>query len=203
MTISLNEVGKRFKNDWIFRKLSFEFESPNSYAILGSNGSGKSTLLKIISGLLTPNEGKLLINKNIPPEDLYKSISFCAPYVELIEELSVLELVSFHFEFKEPLFEMNSTDFLEEIELHKAKDKLVSECSSGMKQRLRIGLAVLSKSDVLLLDEPCTNLDEEGITWYKSIIKKYCKNRLVIVSSNQKYEYEFCTNQLEIAKYKN
>ena len=71
-----------------------------------------------------------------------------------------------------------------------------------MKQRLKLVLAICSDTDLLLLDEPTTNLDDEGVAWYQTLIEKYTANRLVIVASNVKHDYHFCTQQLNIMDYK-
>jgi ABC-type multidrug transport system ATPase subunit len=91
MNISLNNVGRRFNKEWIFRNLSTEFTSGNSYAILGPNGSGKSTLLSVLTGSLSPSEGEISFSdtKEISVENIYKYISLAAPYLELVETFTL------------------------------------------------------------------------------------------------------------------
>ena len=203
MEINLTNTGKRFNLDWIFRHFNYNFSSQNSYAIIGSNGSGKSTLLQTIAGAITLSEGSIdyiLHQQKIDPQKAYLNLSIATPYLELIEEMTSLEFLDFHQHFK-PL----STDIksiLEEVGLTNATHKQIRYYSSGMKQRLKLAQAFFSKTEVLLLDEPCTNLDATGIKLYQSLIEKYSQNRLVIVSSNDLNEYEFCKERISIEDYK-
>ena len=107
MEIRLEKVGKRFRMEWIFRKMNYTFSAPGRYAILGYNGSGKSTLLKILSGHLTPSKGtvQFLPSPEASPLEegsVYQVVSYAAPYIQLIEELTLTELLTFHFKFKRP-----------------------------------------------------------------------------------------------------
>src|SRR5688572_533377 len=102
MRIELKQIGKKYNREWIFRDVDFVFEENSKTVILGPNGSGKSTLLQIISGILTPSKGELFYtihNKTIPVEEIFQYLSISAPYLELIEELTLQELIDFHFSF--------------------------------------------------------------------------------------------------------
>jgi ABC-type multidrug transport system ATPase subunit len=205
MTISLSDTGKRFNRDWIFRHLSYQFSSGSSYAIVGPNGSGKSTLLQAISGALLINEGSIgyeLNGQPITDEKVHRHLSFCAPYLELIEEMTATELLRFHREFKPLLPGIDIENALELAGLAPAAQKQIRYFSSGMKQRLKLIQCFLSDALVLLLDEPCTNLDKEGIALYRSLLEQYSTKRLVIISSNDPVEYAHCTAQLSISDYK-
>ncbi len=196
MRISVIDAGKRFNREWIFRNLSLELHSNQHYAITGHNGSGKSTFLQCIAGSLYTTEGKISFNLNgkaLEPEVVYKQLSICAPYLELIEEMTLLEFLSYHASFK-PFFKgWNASRIIEEIGLDKAKQKQIRYFSSGMKQRVKLAQAFFSDTPVLLLDEPCTNLDQQGIDLYKHLISSLCNNRLVLISSNDSTEYGSCT----------
>ena len=203
MEINLTNTGKRFNLDWIFRHFNYNFCSQNSYAITGSNGSGKSTLLQVIAGAITHSEGSIDYNlhqQKIDFQKAYLNISIATPYLELIEEMTALEFLNFHQHFKPLSTEIKS--ILEEVGLTNATHKQIRYYSSGMKQRLKLAQAFFSKTEVLLLDEPCTNLDATGIKLYRSLIEKYSQNRLVIVSSNDLNEYEFCKERISIEDYK-
>jgi len=205
MNIELSKAGKRFNREWIFRKADFVFTPANSYAITGPNGSGKSTLLQSIGAMLQLSEGAIHYwegDKQIPIEKAYQYISFCAPYIEVIEEMTLLEFLQFHIQFKPFIADITITEVIEIIDLQKATDKQIRNFSSGMKQRLRLAQAIFSNTAVLLLDEPCTNLDENGIELYHTLINNYCKGRLVIVSSNDEVEYRFCEQRIDIQRYK-
>ena len=205
MNIQLNNAGKRFNREWIFRKLDYQFLQGSSYAITGTNGSGKSTLLQIIAGASLHSEGNIdyslaEINKKDIGENAYKQIAFAAPYLDLVEEMTATEFLTFHSSFK-PLT-ASFTEILFTVGLQKATDKQLRYYSSGMKQRLKLAQAFFSQTSVLLLDEPTTNLDEEGIEVYKNLWAKHTSNRLVIVSSNDKTEYENCSAVIRIGDYK-
>ena len=203
MKISLAGVGKRFNYEWIFRDLNYEFLPGTAYAILGHNGSGKSTLINVLSGYLSPSEGSLnhsFKNKIVTPDNIYRYLSFTAPYLELIEEFTLTELVHYHTRFREMLT-ANPAELIQKLYLQKARDKYIKDFSSGMKQRLKLGLAIYTKAPLLLLDEPTTNLDEEGINWYLEHVQQNRQQRLVIVSSNVAHEYSFCDEKLNITNY--
>ena len=196
MKISVTDAGKRFNREWIFRNLSLELHSNQHYAITGHNGSGKSTFLQCIAGSLYTTEGKINFNlngKTLEPEVVYKQLSICAPYLELIEEMTPTEFLSYHASFKPLIKGWNATSIIEEIGLAKAKQKQIRYFSSGMKQRVKLAQAFFSDTPVLLLDEPCTNLDQQGIDLYKQLISSLCSNRLVMISSNDATEYSSCT----------
>ena len=204
MKIRLTNVGKRFNSEWIFRDFSYEFKEGVSYAVTGPNGSGKSTLLQIIAGATIFNEGTIdYINDTvIPAEEVFKYVSVAAPYLELIEEFTLLEFLNFHGQLKSFRKDINIPMIIKTIGLEKAAHKQIRYYSSGMKQRVKLAQAVFSDVPVVLLDEPNTNLDVDGIDLYQQLIKHYCKERLVIVSSNDRGEYDFCEEVIDIGKYK-
>jgi ABC-type multidrug transport system ATPase subunit len=149
------------------------------------------------------SEGKIEYGREtgkVPVETAYKFISMAAPYLELVEEMTATEFLGFHSKFK-PLTK-KAAEILSLTGLHKAADKQIRYYSSGMKQRLKLGQAIFSDTPVLLLDEPCTNLDAEGFALYKQLISHFCNGKLIIVSSNDKEEYGFCTEGLDINQYK-
>ncbi|MCX3264342.1 ABC transporter ATP-binding protein [Pedobacter agri] len=204
MKIALNNVGRRFNKEWIFRNMSTEFSSGNSYAILGPNGSGKSTLLSILTGSLTPSEGDISFagGSDIPVEDIYKYISLAAPYLELVETFTLKEIINFHFKFKNFAAGVDAQSLIGILDLEKSANKEIKYFSSGMKQRTKLALACCSDSPILFLDEPTSNLDVQGIDWYHELIENFAKDRLTIIGSNQIHEYDFCQNHLQIADFK-
>ena len=205
MTIFISDAGKRFNREWIFRHFTFTFQSGNSYAITGPNGSGKSTLLQVISGSMHFNEGKLRFvvdEQEIPSEQFYKHISYCAPYLELVEEMTLTEFLEFHSSFKPFLPGVDTKNVIAEIGLEKAANKQIRYYSSGMKQRVKLAQCIFSATPILLLDEPCTNLDVAGINLYNRLIAEYGKGRLIVVCSNDKTEYQFCDTMLNVSDYK-
>ena len=204
MQISLHNVGRRFNNEWVFRHIHFSFQKGKSYAILGPNGSGKSTLLKVLLSSLVPSEGQIryLFPKEILPEKAYRHISFAAPYLDLVEEFTLRETIDFHFAFKKYSREMNAETLITLLGLDYAKDKALKYFSSGMKQRTKLALACCADTDVLILDEPTSNLDEQGINWYLELIEKFGKHKLLLIGSNRQHEHIFCQEQLKMLDFK-
>jgi len=204
MLIELKNAGRRFNQEWIFRNLSYTFETPNKYAILGPNGSGKSTLISVLLGTLAPSEGEILYSnpKPIAVEEIYKQLSLAAPYLDLIEEFTLQETIDFHFKFNKVHPAIERGEILELLGLKKSQDKALKYFSSGMKQRTKLALACCSDTPILFLDEPTSNLDVQGIDWYNGLIERFTADRLLIIGSNQKHEYFFCTHELEITNFK-
>ena len=203
--IQLEEASKRFQYEWIFKNLSLKLSQGQSLALTGSNGSGKSTLLKCISGAIPLSAGAIRFQKDgeaIPDTDWFNFLTIAAPYLELPEEFSLAELIDFHFKFKRPLSGITQKEILEIIYLEAHSAKIISQFSSGMKQRLKLGLALLSEVPIVLLDEPTSNLDSKGIQWYQGLIDKYGKNRILIVCSNDPREYEFCKEKIILEDFK-
>jgi ABC-type multidrug transport system ATPase subunit len=205
ITISLKGIGRRFNRDWIFKGVDYTFTSGNSYAVLGPNGSGKSTLLQVLNASLSPSTGTLNYTFNgtsLEPEEVFTHLSLAAPYLELIEEFTLIEMIDFHFKFKAYLPGFDSVKVMDLLNLASSKNKLIKYFSSGMKQRLKLALAFCSHTAILMLDEPTSNLDNQGVDWYLALVQQFTPGRLVIICSNQEHEYSFCNYQLSITDYK-
>ncbi|MBX2844433.1 MAG: ATP-binding cassette domain-containing protein [Flammeovirgaceae bacterium] len=203
MDIQLTALNKKFARDWIFKKLDFQFEIGKKYAITGNNGSGKTTLLRIIAGIdqLSSGEIKYSLNgENIPVEKIFKLLSYAGPYTELIEEFKLSELIDFYLKFK--ALEIDKAEFIAKTGFRGFEDKIVKNFSSGMKQKLKLGLALYTKNNLVLLDEPTSNFDQINTNWYLDLIKKKYLNKTIIICSNQKIEYDFCDQVLNIMDYK-
>ena len=204
MKITLSDAGKRFNREWIFRHFDYQFSSSNAYAITGPNGSGKSTLLQFIAGALMPTEGRLIYQNagNEPVTEYYRLLSIAAPYLETIEEMTATEFLRFHQSFKPLLPGVAIPDILERIGLQPAAHKQIRYYSSGMKQRIKLAQAFFTDTPVILLDEPTTNLDAAGSALYHELIREYCREKLVIVSSNDPLEYSFCETVINMSDLK-
>ncbi len=205
MKIVLENIGRRFNKDWIFRQIDYTFKQGQSYAILGPNGSGKSTLLQVLAGALSPSEGQLsykVEGKTVEPDAVFEHIALATPYLDLIEDFTLREMIDFHFKFKKAMPGIDPEQVISILGFGHSADKAIRYFSSGMKQRTKLALAVLSDSPILLLDEPTANFDTQGQQWYLQLIEKYTSGRLLIVCSNQQAEYAFCTHQLRLADYK-
>jgi ABC-type multidrug transport system ATPase subunit len=205
MKITLSNAGKRFNRDWIFRKADLIFLPGHTYAITGSNGSGKSTLLQTLAGSMEISEGNIkwsFNNTSIDADNIYSYLTIAAPYIEVIEEMTAIEFLQFHRQFKPLLKGISISEILKLIGLEKAAAKQIRYYSSGMKQRIKLAQAIFSDAPLLLLDEPCTNFDATGFLLYEQLIKDFTKNKTIIVSSNDVNEYSFCENVVSIMDYK-
>lgn len=193
MKIELSQIGKKFNKHWLFKHIDCTIQPGQTVAITGFNGSGKSTLLQIILGYQLPSAGKVRyeLNGNLLEEETwFKHLSFVAPYLELPEELTLMEALQFHFSFKQLKPAATFESMIAESGLSGSEQKQVKYFSSGMKQRLKLLLAFYTTADVLLLDEPTSNLDEKGIAWYQQLLTNEHHKRTIVIASNQAYEYQ-------------
>jgi ABC-type multidrug transport system ATPase subunit len=198
MKIELQNLGKKYGRHWVFRNLNYTIEHGGIVAITGKNGSGKSTLLKAIAGYTTPTEGAVSYNSKGQIDQT--DFNIAAPYLNLIDEFTLIEQLAFNAKFKRPLTPIEK--MITEGNLEDAKDKYLSEFSSGMKQRVRLILAFFFQSQAILLDEPTSNLDEAGLNWYLDLLSKHRNSRTTIIASNQPNEYPGVRNILSIDTFK-
>lgn len=200
MEILAHNLSKKFRQEYVVRDFSYHFQSGNAYAITGPNGSGKSTLLQLIAQFSLPNSGTIEMI-GIEPDLVYSKITFAAPYVELIEEYTLKEhlqiLLRNHY-----LPESVTIESLEEfIDLRPDRVKAIKNYSSGMRQKIKLGFALLSQRPILLLDEPTTNFDEQAKQWFFSRLNEQ-RHKLIIIASNEKQEIDFCTEKISIVDFK-
>ena len=186
ISLSGSNIGKRFHRNWVFRGLTFAMASGSHSVFLGGNGSGKSTLLKIISGFSTPSEGKITFELDDSELDQIptNTVSMAAPYTSLYLPLTLKESIAYHLKFQPILNDLDIEAIMELAYLTEHQDKVIKNFSSGMLQRLKLSLAILSDTPLLLLDEPCSNLDEKAIAWYKEMMSTYTEGRTVVVATN-------------------
>jgi ABC-type multidrug transport system ATPase subunit len=201
MNIRLENISKRYGNTWVFRGITCDFIAGLSYAVTGPNGSGKSTLMKIISGGLVPSGGRLTFSGDSGGEmhwaDCATEITFAAPYIDLIERLTLEEHLDFHFQFRDHSPGMDKQAILGKIDMADHRGKQVRDFSSGMKQRLKLALSFYTDAKIMLLDEPTSNLDERWTEWYRKEIRE-AQGRLIIIASNDKREYEHCREEVRL-----
>jgi ABC-type multidrug transport system ATPase subunit len=201
--IEASNIGKRYNRDWIFKGISISVNSCSTLAITGANGSGKSTLLQVLSSLTVPTTGTVSFfsgSEKADDTELYRQISYVSPYQEIIEEMTLSELLEFHQSFKQ-LSIKESKSFAEYCGINKGQNKEIRHFSSGMKQRVKLGLALLSDTSLLFLDEPTSNLDEQGSNWYVDEITKLIGKKTIVVASNIYEEYAFAEQVLKISDY--
>jgi ABC-type multidrug transport system ATPase subunit len=204
MIIELNQVSKRFNYDWIFSQLNYSFKSGSVYAVTGHNGSGKSTLLRMIAGHLSPSEGTISYTDSQPisREEIFRQVSVTAPYIDLLDEFTMEETIQFQARLKPFRRQISVSEVMELSGLHAHRGKALRYFSSGMKQRVKNILAVLAESKILIMDEPTSNLDEAGVTWYNELLKEHRDNRLVVIGSNQPREYIHADAVLDLNQFK-
>ncbi len=204
--LELLKAGRRYNRNWIFRNVDLQLIKDSSLAILGPNGSGKSTLIQLLAGYLSPSEGTVSLCKNgkeIDSSQIYRHISLAAPYIELLEEFSFQEQLAFNMRLKGSFSGYSENYLLDRSGLQKAGNRPIKQFSSGMKQRAKLLLACSADTAIVLLDEPLTNLDQQGLQWYQELVADFGKGRTIVVASNNLAEYSFCQQRLLIEDYKN
>lgn len=210
MIITAEQIGKKYRKEWIFRRVELTLTAGTSYTFVGPNGSGKSTLLQLLAGSLPATEGSLMYSLNgrtLDPDDWFRHVSMAAPYLELVEELTLNELLTFHQTFK-PFKPGLTPDLIaDRLLLSHARHKPIKYFSSGMKQRVKLGLAFFSDAPVVILDEPTANLDRQGAAWYHEQVRQLADAsdrapQLLLIGSNVPDEYDFCENVLDMMQWK-
>jgi len=203
--ITLSDIGKKFNRQWVFKGINLEISSQQSLALVGNNGSGKSTLIQIIFNFQTYSKGSInywLNQKLLTEEELVGKIAFAAPYLELFEDFTLIEMLQFHFKLIPKQADISLEEMISNGGLGGQENKAVKYFSSGMKQRLKLLMAVYADTPLLLLDEPCSNLDNQGIEWYRNLVQTQLKKRTIIIASNQLFEYDFCDSTLSVHDFK-
>ena len=206
MEIRLQNIAKHFGREVVFQNVDLTLVSGSRTAILGANGSGKSTLLQLIAGAIIPTHGIIehrLGAKAVIQEDVYRQVAIASPYLGLYEDLSLRQTIDFHARFKPMRSGLGVAEIARVAYLEPALEKPVLHFSSGMKQRLKLALAILSDTPLLLLDEPASNLDAEAIAWYRALLQQHLDGRTLLVASNrQAAEHELCTSGIEMGDLK-
>jgi len=205
MDIAVRGLGKKYYKTWVFKNFSYHFASQQSYAVIGPNGSGKSTLMQLIAGYCLPTQGHIeYLDKprvQVYTDSFFQWHTSAAPYMELIEELTLQEFLKFHFKFKKLRDTLSLKEVLRFLAFENISQQYLKHFSSGMKQKLKLGLAFLSDVPIILLDEPTSTLDAKNIEWYLAQIKKLARRSLFIIFSNHPHEYAFCDQIIDIEKF--
>ena len=205
MQITAEQIGKKYRKEWIFRRVDLTLTAGTSYTFVGPNGSGKSTLLQLLAGSLPATEGTLTYSLNgngLDPDNWFRQVSLAAPYLELVEELTLDELLTFHQTFKPFKTGLTPDLIADRLLLSHARHKQIKYFSSGMKQRVKLGLAFFSNAPVVILDEPTANLDRQGAAWYHEQVRSLGADQLLLIGSNVPEEYDFCENVLDMMQWK-
>ena len=203
-------LSKFYSHRLIFSKLDLSLVNGSSIGITGKNGSGKSTLIKIIAGLISATSGNINFNvdkNSILKEDHFKYLGLMSPYLNLYDELSGFENLSFFLNLKSPEKSDKQKNerinyLLENVGLFKRKNDMYKNYSSGMKQRLKLAFSLLNEPLLLLLDEPCANLDSEGIDVVYRFSEEQKKNGMLIVATNEESDLQLCDTLINIDDHK-
>lgn len=205
-SLEVNQLTKYFGRRLIFSNLNFRFADSGIYGISGPNGSGKSTLVKILAGIIGANKGEVkhfLDGKEVIPEKIHNHIGFVSPYLVLYEEFSAEENLMMFAKIRGVEYNKSRVDYLfEKFLLLKRKDDLVKTYSSGMKQRLKFIFALMHSPQLIILDEPTSNLDDEGKNSVYELIREEGKKNIVLVASNEKNDLDQCTETIFLENYK-
>lgn len=200
-------IEKKFINRLIFRNVNFSLKTGSSLAVTGRNGSGKSTLVKILANLIKETSGKLIFRINsedVKKEKYYKHTGFVAPYLNLYDELTAYENLEFFYKLKvnNGKSEELVNNLLEKVNLYKRRNDQVKSFSSGMKQRLKYAFAIINQPELLILDEPRSNLDSEGVRLAVGIAEEQKERGILIIATNDKIDTELCNSLINIEEFK-
>ena len=205
-SVEANELNKTFGRRLIFHGINFRYDESGVFGISGPNGSGKSTLVKIIAGLISPTKGRI-IHKNsddeIIPEKLHNHIGFVSPYLVLYEEFTAWENLNIFSKIRDTNFDKDyAKDLLSRFLLYNRRDDLVKTYSSGMKQRMKFIFALIHNPELLIFDEPTSNLDDEGKNSVYEIIEDKSKDSIIIIASNDKADLDLCPEIIDLKTFK-
>lgn len=201
LQVTLQSLSKRYDREWIIKEVSYQFTSGTCYGITGRNGSGKSTLLRMIAGHLSPSRGQISFlyeGKAIGADQIPPLLSYVAPYIDPIEEFTLEEALRFHFKFKPLRPGLSLSGLPQELGLLPAAQQSIYTFSSGMKQRLMLGLALFSDTPLVLLDEPTTTLDQPAQQWFQDQLARHKEGRLVVIATNVQSDLEQCEAQMAL-----
>lgn len=203
MKLSVEKISKNFGRKKILRDISFELFSGKSAAVVGPNGSGKTTLLRVICGLIRPSQGEIRYIENnhpIPQKIFYKTMGLVGPYLELYEELTASENLLFFARMKRIQNAPAKISFLmDRLNLTGNEDEQVKNYSSGMRQRLKYVFALIGEPEILILDEPTSNLDKDGIDRVYDIMSEQKKTKILLLATNEQTDLQYGDFQVDVS----
>lgn len=202
ISLQVEKLTKKFNRHTIFSDLNFE-HTGGILGISGANGSGKSTLMKCLAYLLRPNSGSIIWKQDedvINQKQLKAQIGYAAPYINLYSELSVIENLTFLIEAGGPrVSKQQLSELLKNVQIPHLSDQLFGSLSTGQQQRAKLAAALVRDPKVLMLDEPGSNLDEEGHALVAKVVRDAADSgKLVFLASNDPSEIALCDNILRI-----
>lgn len=193
MKISVKNVCKKFKDNVVLNNVSYEFESGKIYGLVGKNGSGKTVFLKLLTGLYTPDSGKILVdgedfneNKSYP-----KSMRALIENPSFISDLSGYDNLKLLASIQNKIGKKEIEEALKEVNLYDEKDKLFHKYSLGMKQKLGIAQVIMEDVDILIFDEPFSAIEDDTVEKLRDLLKKLKKEgKLIIISTHLKEDID-------------
>ncbi|MDZ7805504.1 MAG: ABC transporter ATP-binding protein [Gracilimonas sp.] len=202
ISVKATDLSKKFNNKVIFQGLSFEHRN-GVFGIAGDNGSGKSTLLKCLAFLLRPNSGNIEwmnSKQSLSQKEVKSRLGYAAPYINLYAELTVAENLQFLKEARGKISrEEDLNSLLKRCQIIHLKDQLFGSLSTGQQQRAKLAAALVNEPEILMLDEPGSNLDKDGHLLVSSIIESEVKKgALIILASNDPDEISLCDDILTV-----
>jgi heme exporter protein A len=205
-SLSADSINKTFGRRLIFKNISFKLNLSTIFGISGPNGSGKSTLVKIIANIISPSAGRIIHNLNgseIKPEKLHNHIGLVSPYLVLYDEFTAYENLNYFSEIRGISFNKERVDsLLNKFLLFNRRNDLVKTYSSGMKQRLKFIFALMHSPQLIILDEPTSNIDDEGKEVVYELVKEEGNKNIVIIASNEKSDLSLCSEIIDLNDYK-
>jgi ABC-type multidrug transport system ATPase subunit len=192
-------LGKKFYRHWVFRDIDLHLRTGDRLLITGANGAGKSTLVRVLAGQLTPTTGKLELIQNgkaIDPEVAHRVLAWTGPYMDLYPDLTLREAVAMHFNFRDSLIPQPA--IIQELRLQEHIDKQLRHFSSGMLQRVKVGLAIFTQAPLLFLDEATATMDESNARYIYDLTHAHLAGRILVYASNNAVEFERFEQRLEL-----
>ncbi len=203
VTFSAESLKKEFNRRVIFDAISFSLHEGESFVIAGRNGSGKSTLVKILCGLLSPTRGSVRVNvegKEVAPDLLFRYIGLISPHFNMYEEFSGIENLTLFGKIRglENNIVHDAEELLRQFNIFERRNDEVRTYSSGMKQRLKFAAALLHRPEILVMDEPTSNLDEEGIATVRFVMEQQRQRGILIIATNEKDDLKYADSILNL-----
>lgn len=196
-------LSKNFNRRSIFHDISFSLLSPASIAFTGKNGSGKSTLAKIVAGVLSPTTGEVVYQRNgktLIEDERRIYVGFVSPYLNLYDEFTAMENIALLAKMRSNHSSIDAIteSLFKRFNLWQRRDDTVRGYSSGMKQRLKYVFALVHSPSILILDEPSTNLDDDGMNVVEEVVKEQLLSSILIVATNDSAEAKWCKQVVQL-----
>ena len=179
--IKANNLSKSFNGNRIFSGININLEKSKVLGVVGNNGSGKTTLLKIVAGIINSDTGEINLNENI-------KLDFLGHENMLYQNFSISENIDFFSGISGFRISSESQNEIEKaLGLKNISGKKISELSYGQRKKASMLRSLISDPELLILDEPFSNLDSDSTDSFISILKTLKESgKSIIISSNRK-----------------